>query len=272
MVTGSVSWLLRRALGMPMRVFDVQTELTCPGCNTHVQRPGGASNQPPLRHRFGGVLFFGVLATLPIAALVIAMPPGRDHAAERRYAESEALIARGNAERDRYKQRLVECRATWRRRIDALGAALATAPEVPLPEDQETRLLTAPVLPANEASEELARRYENWDPQIKRGPHCAAKAALEAHLGASPDVEETRAAVERWTSGMTDIADSDTIVVADYRCAARSCTSTLAMIDRDGRVIALSRARARPDQSPAYSVGRRIETRSPRRPTRALDR
>lgn len=81
-------------------------------------------------------------------------------------------------------------------------------------------------------------------------PGCGARA-----------VRLTRARVDRWVAGMRDIADSDAIVAADYRCTRGRCTSTLAFLDRDGRVLALARAPARPDKNPANPVGDRLRAR-----------
>lgn len=259
--SGSVSWRLRRAFGLPMRVFQVETELTCPSCGARAVRLGGVRGQPPARDRFGGVVLFGALAMVPIVVWIAAMPPASvDATARQRLADSEAELFRGYAERDRYRVQLAGCEVAWRQRIDAIAGALATGPEIPLAAADEARLLAAPVIAANHQSETLARHYASWD-QSTRGPHCASRVELEPHMGPELDPDQTRARVDRWVAGMRDIADSDAIVAADYRCTRGRCTSTLAFLDRDGRVLALARAPARPDKNPANPVGDRLRAR-----------
>ncbi len=185
--SGSVSWRLRRAFGLPMRVFQVETELTCPGCGARAVRLGGVRGQPPARDRFGGVVLFGALAMVPIVVWIAAMPPASvDATARQRLADSEAELFRGYAERDRYRVQLAGCEVAWRQRIDAIAGALATGPEIPLAAADEARLLAAPVIAANHQSETLARHYASWD-QSTRGPHCASRVELEPHMGPELD-------------------------------------------------------------------------------------
>lgn len=239
-----VTWVVYRAWGLPVRSARLRTRTRCLHCDAASERAGGGHGLPPLLHRAGAASFFALaLAVVGVGLLALPSRGGgtpvvgpRDRAAIRRM---QLMAEQGAAE---YGARSQACLRQWQDLISkrfSSGLTTTTLAESDLPAGLDWT--STAVLPARPAAQELARSYADDRGHGRPQPCDVGRVFPDQRRNFERD-DLRQARVRLASLQRRYLFDEPArMSVVDWACVGDTCTSVMAMIDADGKIVALRR-------------------------------
>ncbi|MCC6999196.1 MAG: hypothetical protein IT370_31585 [Deltaproteobacteria bacterium] len=239
-----VTWVVYRAFGLPVRSARLCTRTRCLHCDATGERAGGGHGLPPLLHRFGAASLLALaLAVIGVGLLALPSRGGgaprvgpRDRAAIRRMQ----LVAEDGAAG--YRARSQACLRQWQGLISkrfSSGLTTTTLAERDLPAGLDWT--STAVLPARPAAQELAQSYAEERGHGRPQPCDAGRVLPDQRRNFErDDLRQARARLARLQRRYL-FNEPARMSVVDWACEGDTCTTVMAMIDADGKPVALRR-------------------------------